>query len=220
MNAGSTLIPALQTFKYSFPEFPKYNKLMIIPRILAFSGSLRSGSYNQRLASIAANAAKDAGADVTLVSLRDYRMPIFDEDLEAAEGMPDAATQLKELFSEHNGLLIASPEYNSTITAALKNAIDWVSRTTAPDEAPLAALKGKTAAIMAASPGGYGGARSLAQLRPFLENIGITVLADQFTLPKAHEAFGDDGNLLDAAQRDAVVKLADSLTKRISSGSC
>jgi len=187
----------------------------MVPRILAFSGSLRSGSYNQKLVSIAAKAAEGAGADVTLISLRDYRMPIFDEDLEAAEGMPDAAVQLKKLFSEHNGLLIASPEYNSTITAALKNAIDWISRATAPDEAPLAALRGKTAAIVAASPGGFGGARSLTQLRPFLENIGITVLAEQFTLAKAHEAFDEDGNLIDAAQQDAVVKLAASLVQSL-----
>ncbi len=188
---------------------------MIAPRILAFSGSLRSGSFNQKLVSIAAKAAEDAGADVTLISLRDYRMPIFDEDLEAAEGMPEAAVQLKKLFSEHNGLMIASPEYNSTITAALKNAIDWVSRATAPDEAPLAALRGKTAAIMAASPGGYGGARSLTQLRPFLENIGISVLVDQLTIAKAHEAFADDGNLLDEFQQSAVVNLATSLVQSL-----
>lgn len=181
------------------------------PRLLAFSGSLRAASYNQKLVTIAANAAREAGADVTLISLRDFRMPLFDEDLETAEGMPAAAQKLKALFASHDGLIIASPEYNSTITGALKNAIDWVSRTTAPDEKPLLVLSGKTAAILSASPGGYGGARSLAQLRPFLENIHIKVLADQVSIPQAHEAFTDDGLLVDPEKAAAVRELGSKL---------
>jgi chromate reductase, NAD(P)H dehydrogenase (quinone) len=185
------------------------------PRILAFSGSLRAGSFNQKLATIAAEGARAAGAEVTLVSLRDFRLPPFDEDLEAAEGMPPAARQLKELFSSHQGLIIASPEYNSTITAALKNSIDWISRATDPDEAPLSVLRGKSAAILAASPGGYGGSRSLTQLRPFLVNIGIFVMPDQVTIPKAHEAFDAEGNLVDSAQDSAVRSLAASLVAKL-----
>jgi NAD(P)H-dependent FMN reductase len=181
------------------------------PRILAFSGSLRAASFNQKLATLAAAAARDAGAEVTLISLRDFRMPLFDEDLETSEGMPEAAAKLKALFAAHDGLIIASPEYNSTITAALKNAIDWVSRATSPDEPPLSALSGKTAAILAASPGGYGGSRGLIQLRPFLVNIGITVLPDQVTIPTAHEAFGADGNLIDPGQAAAVTALGAKL---------
>jgi chromate reductase len=181
------------------------------PRILAFSGSLRAASFNQKLATLAAAAARDAGAAVTLISLRDFRLPLFDEDLETAEGMPEAAARLKALFAEHDGLIIASPEYNSTITAALKNAIDWVSRATSPDEPPLAVLSGKTAAILAASPGGYGGSRGLIQLRPFLVNIGITVLPDQVTIPTAHEAFAADGSLIDPAQAATVAALGAKL---------
>jgi chromate reductase len=181
------------------------------PRILAFSGSLRAASFNQKLATLAAAAARDAGAEVTLISLRDFRMPLFDEDLETAEGMPEAAARLKALFAGHDGLVIASPEYNSTISAALKNAIDWVSRATSPDEPPLSVLNGKTAAILAASPGGYGGSRGLIQLRPFLVNIGITVLPDQVTLPTAHEAFAADGSLSDPAQAAAVAALGAKL---------
>lgn len=188
---------------------------MKTPRILAFSGSLRAASFNQKLATLATAAAREAGADVTLISLRDFRMPIFDEDLEAAEGMPDAAKQLKALFASHDGLIIASPEYNSTISAALKNAIDWVSRATTPDEAPLSVLRGKTAVILAASPGGYGGARGLVQLRPFLENISISVLPGQVTVAKAHEAFTDDGQLIDPALAAAVNALGASLTERL-----
>jgi chromate reductase, NAD(P)H dehydrogenase (quinone) len=186
------------------------------PRILALSGSLRAESLNQKLVKIAAEGARAAGAEVTLISLRDFRMPLFDEDLEAAEGMPETARNLKALFAQHDGLIIASPEYNSTITAALKNAIDWISRTSSPDEAPLSVLRGKSAAILAASPGGYGGSRGLAQLRPFLENIGITVLADQVTIPKAHEAFDADQKLIDPAQHTAVQSLGSSLAEKLS----
>jgi NAD(P)H-dependent FMN reductase len=184
---------------------------MSTPRILAFSGSLRAASFNQKLATIAAQAAREAGAEVTLISLRDFRMPIFDEDLETADGMPEAAARLKALFAEHNGLIIASPEYNSTITAALKNAIDWISRATSEGEPPLSVLKGKTAAILAASPGGYGGSRGLTQLRPFLENIGITVLQEQVTVSKAHEAFDAEGGLLDPTIAASVSALSASL---------
>lgn len=186
------------------------------PRVLVFGGSLRADSYNQKIAAIAAAAAREAGAEVTLISLRDFRMPLFDEDLEAAEGMPESAQKLKALFAENDGLIIASPEYNSTITAALKNAIDWVSRATSPDEAPLSVLKGKSAAILAASPGGYGGARGLVQLRPFLNNIGIFVMPDEVTIPKAYEAFSPDGNLIDPAQTAAITALAVSLVKKLS----
>ncbi len=185
------------------------------PRILVFGGSLRAESYNQKLATIAAAAATAAGAEVTLIALRDYRMPIFDEDLEAEEGMPENALKLKALFAENNGLIIASPEYNSGITAALKNAIDWVSRATSEDEPPLSVLKGKTAAILAASPGGYGGARSLDQLRPLLKNISITVVEDQVTIPKAHEAFGTDGHLVDTSQQEAIMLLAAALVSKL-----
>ena len=181
------------------------------PRILAFSGSLRAASFNQKLVTLAAAAARDVGAEVTLISLRDFRMPLFDEDLEAAEGMPESAAKLKALFAGHDGLIIASPEYNSTITAALKNAIDWVSRATSPDEPPLSVLSGKTAAILATSPGGYGGSRGLIQLRPFLVNIGITVLPDQVTIPTAHEAFAADGSLIDPAKAAAVAALGAKL---------
>lgn len=186
------------------------------PRILVFGGSLRAESYNQKLATIAAAAATAAGAEVTLISLRDYRMPIFDEDLETADGMPENAAKLKALFAENDGLIIASPEYNSGITAALKNAIDWVSRATSEDEPPLSVLKGKTAAIIAASPGGYGGARSLAQLRTLFENISITVLSGQVAVPQAYEAFDADGNLVDASQAEGIKALAAELVAMLS----
>src|SRR5271167_1654777 len=116
----------------------------MMPRILAFAGSLRRDSFNKKLVSIAAHGAREAGAEVTLIDLKDFPLPLFDQDLEAAQEPPEAATKLKRLFIDHDGLLIASPEYNSSITAVLKNAIDWVSRP-APNETPLIAFKGKVA---------------------------------------------------------------------------
>lgn len=167
-------------------------------KILAFSGSLRAESFNQKLVNIAADGAREAGAQVTVISLKDFPMPLYDQDLEDASGKPEKAKELKKLFLEHDALLIASPEYNSMISAAMKNALDWVSRADSPDEAMLSAFLDKSAAILSASPGGYGGARSLGFLRPFLENIKVTVIEDQYSLPSAHEAFGADGKLLDA----------------------
>ena len=180
-------------------------------RILAFSGSLRNASFNHKLVSIAADGAREAGAEVTLIRLSDYPLPIFDEDLEAAEGMPESGAKLKQLFADHDALLIASPEYNGGLSAALKNAIDWVSRATEEGEPPLKVLGGKTAAILAASPGGYGGSRGLEMLRKQLENIRIEVLENQVTVPKVHEVMEDDGSLKDEELKSKVSALGAEL---------
>jgi len=185
------------------------------PRILVFSGSLRADSYNQKIAAIAATGAKEAGADVTLVSLRDYPMPLFDQDLEAASGLTERALKLKALLLSHDGLIIASPEYNSSVTAALKNAIDWVSRASAPGEAPVSAFRGKSAVILAASPGGYGGLRGLVHLRSILGNIGVTVLPDQLAFTKVHEAFTPEDQLADEGQHSAVKELGAKLARHL-----
>mgnify|MGYP000255770196 CR=1 FL=1 len=188
---------------------------MTPPRILAFGGSLRASSFNQKLAAIAARGARGAGVQVTLIRLRDFPLPLYDQDVEDTGGIPENAAKLKALFAQHDGLIIASPEYNSGITAALKNAIDWVSRATAPDEAPLSVLRGKTAAILSASPGGYGGSRSLTQLRTLLENISITVLPDQVSVPKVHEVMDADGELTDAMLQSSVLSLGAALAKAL-----
>lgn len=182
------------------------------PRILAFSGSLREGSFNRKLVVIAAAGARAAGAEVTELNLRDLPLPVYDADLEAAEGLPANAVKLKDLMGDHDGFLIASPEYNSSLTAALKNAIDWASRK-AGDEPPLAAFRGKTAAIMAASPGAVGGLRGLIHLRAILGNIQVLVLPDQKVIPHAHEAFDDDGSLRDPQQQQAVERIGARLAE-------
>jgi NAD(P)H-dependent FMN reductase len=183
-----------------------------IPKILAFAGSTRIDSYNKKLVKIAAAGAKVAGAEVTYIDLRDLPLPLFDEDLEAQEGLPANARTFKDLLISHQGLLIASPDYNSSLTAVLKNAIDWASRP-APNEAPLAAFAGKVASIMSASPGTLGGLRGLVHLRSILGNIKVLVLPDQIALPKAYEAFNADGTLKDPKQQESIEKLGDGLTK-------
>ena len=188
---------------------------MTTPRILAFGGSLRRDSYNQKLAAFAAQGAREAGAEVTVIALRDFPLPVFDEDLEKASGMPEQAKQLKQLFREHHGLLIAAPEYNSSITAALKNAIDWVSRTESDDEPSLAAYSGKSAILCSASPGALGGLRGLVHVRAILGNIGVTVLPDQVAVGKAYEAFGADGALVNEKQAGAVKRLGAQLARHL-----
>ncbi|WP_341733065.1 NAD(P)H-dependent oxidoreductase [Microcoleus sp. EPA2] len=180
------------------------------PKILAFAGSTRTASYNKMLVKVAATGARNAGAEVTYIDLRDFPMPLFDEDLEAAEGLPDNVLKFKELMIAHQGLLIASPEYNSSITAVLKNAIDWASRPQ-PSEAGLAAFNNKVAAIMSASPGGLGGMRGLANLRSLLENINVMVIPDQKAIPQAFQAFNPDGTLKDTKQQEAVQNLGGKL---------
>ncbi|MFN3651415.1 MAG: NADPH-dependent FMN reductase [Armatimonadota bacterium] len=183
---------------------------MKTPRILAFAGSLRAGSYNKTLVRIAARAAREAGAEVTYLDLREYPLPIYDGDLEEAEGLPENARRLKALFKAHDGLLISAPEYNSSITAALKNTLDWVSRPE-PDEPALAAYQGKVAALMSASPGALGGLRGLVHVRAILENIGVLVLPGQVAVPRAHEAFDEEGQLREERQQASIGKLGTEL---------
>lgn len=184
------------------------------PHILAFAGSLRAGSYNKKLVRVAAAAAEQAGAQVTVINLDDLPLPLFDEDLEA-KGTPENATRLKALMKEADGFLIASPEYNSSVSAALKNAIDWASRP-AEGEPPLAAFAGKAATIMAASPGGLGGLRGLVTLRSILGNIQVVVLPDQHALSKAHEAFDDNDQLKDEKTAEKIAGLGRGLAEFLS----
>jgi len=180
-------------------------------RVLAFSGSLRKDSFNQKLVRIASEAAKQAGAEVTLINLSDYPLPVFDQDLEAA-GVPENVRKLKDLFLSHDGLLIASPEYNSSVTAALKNEIDWVSRG-APGEPAVAAFRGKVAAIMSASTGALGGLRGLVHLRSILGNIQVLVLPDQVSVSGAGEAFNDLGGLKDPKRQQGIEGLGTKLVE-------
>jgi NAD(P)H-dependent FMN reductase len=173
-------------------------------RVLAFAGSAREASFNKKLVRVAADGAREAGAGVTVLDLRDLPMPIYDGDLEERDGLPENARAFKQLLKEHHGLLIACPEYNSSITPLLKNTIDWASRAE-EGEAPLACFRGKVAGLLAASPGGLGGLRGLVTVRSILGNIGVHVVPDQVAVPSVHEVFDDDGNLTDERRRKSVL---------------
>ncbi|MCU7931642.1 MAG: NAD(P)H-dependent oxidoreductase [Candidatus Thiodiazotropha sp. (ex Codakia rugifera)] len=181
------------------------------PKILAFSGSSRKASFNKRLLEIAVSGAKEAGANVTLVDLADYPMPLFNQDLESDEGIPENALKFKRLLIDHDAFIIASPEYNSAFSPLLKNVIDWASRAESDDEPPLMAFKGKMAVVLAASPGALGGLRGLVFLRMLLANIGVMVLPDQQAIPQAFKAFNADGSLLDTQRHKAVLELGRKL---------
>jgi chromate reductase, NAD(P)H dehydrogenase (quinone) len=182
------------------------------PKLVAFAGSTRSASFNKQLVALAADAARAAGAEVTVVDLRDLALPLFDQDLEEAGGLPDGAKTFKNLLRQSDGFLIASPEYNSSVTAVLKNAIDWASRAESDDEPGLVAFRGKAAVLMSASPGALGGLRGLVHLRSILGNIGMHVLPDQVSISTAHEAFVD-GKLKDERKAKQVTSLATQLVE-------
>src|SRR5689334_7096562 len=120
-------------------------------RILVFAGSARSGALNKKLAHVAAAAVGAAGAEATLIDLADYPMPLYDGDLEAREGLPASARKLKDLFIAHQGLLVVSPEDNASVSALLKNTLDWISRQDG-GESGLIPYQGKVAALAGASP--------------------------------------------------------------------
>lgn len=182
-------------------------------KVLVFAGSLRKDSFNKRLARAAAAAVDNAGGIATFIDLADFALPIFNEDIEK-QGTPEVATRLKSIFLANDGLLIASPEYNSSITAALKNAIDWVSRAAAGEKS-LAAFSGKVAALVSASPGALGGLRGLVHLRSILGNIQVLVLPEQLAIGQAHTTIAEDGTLQDAKQLATLEAIAAKLVATI-----
>ena len=179
-------------------------------KILAFAGSTRKDSFNKKLISYAASTAEPTRSEITVLDLQDYPLPLFQQDLEAEEGPPQNATKLYELFLSHDALLLSSPEYNGSISPLMKNTLDWVSRPR-EGEPPLAAFSGKVVGLLSASPGGFGGMRGLSHLRDILMNVGTIVLPQQVAVGTAHEAFGDDGALVDERLSKLVTSLVASL---------
>ena len=171
-------------------------------RLLFFAGSTREGSFNKRLAALAHHIAEANGIEAVLIDLKDYPMPIYNGDLEAADGPPERARAFKALLGEYQGVFIATPEYNSSVPPLLKNALDWVTRVRAKGESGLEVFRTRVFAISGASPGYYGGMRSLMHLRQILEiGMGATVIPQQIALPRAMDAFEADGSLKDQAQQ-------------------
>lgn len=185
------------------------------PRILAFAGSLREHSFNKRVLKTAIRGAEKAGAEVTYIDLLDYPMPIYNPDDQAENGMDENAVRLQGLLAQHDGLLIASPEYNGSVPAALKNAIDWASR---PNEQynTSEVFTGKVAAMITASPGSFGGVRSLAHLRGVLTSVGVIVLPKEIAVSFAGKMFnGDDGEMADERMKKILEGLGASLVEML-----
>jgi NAD(P)H-dependent FMN reductase len=187
---------------------------MSLPKILVFAGSIRSGSHNARLAALATKELALAGADVTRVSLEDFPLPLYDGDLEARSGPPENALKLKRMLGMNQGVFIASPEYNASITPLLKNTIDWISRVRERGEAPLAVFKNRIFALGGASDDANGAMRSLMALRQVLElGCGALVIPEQVAVTRASEAFDEMDNLREERVADALKRTLQRLTE-------
>lgn len=167
--------------------------------ILCLAGSVRKKSLNKQLASQACEIARAAGANATFIDLADVELPIYNGDDEDAHGLPANAIKLQELFRQHNGLIIASPEYNSSFSALLKNTLDWVSRPNGSDDKLASAFANKVAGLLAASPGGFGGLRGLTPLRMMLGNLGVVVVPQQLAVARAYDKINAAGEFNDEA---------------------
>jgi NAD(P)H-dependent FMN reductase len=184
---------------------------MAAPKILVIPGSLRTGSHNARLAATAVREFAQAGVEVTLLSLTDFPLPIYDGDLQAKSGVPKHAVNLKRMMAAHHGVLLVTPEYNSSVPPLVKNVIDWVSRVQDPHEARGEVFRARPFAIAAASVGRMGGARALAALRLILSSLQAMVIPNQFALSHADEAYDDVDRLKNPADSEALKALVRQL---------
>jgi chromate reductase len=166
------------------------SSLFAEPKVLTFAGSTRQDSFNKKLAIEAAEIANSMGAQATFVDLKDLNIPFFDEDLETTEGMPDGVKKLHQLMIDSDKIIIASPNYNGSFTAVLKNALDWVSR-----DATRSAFKGKKFLLVATSPGKKGGINGLRHLRDVITNIGGEVIQEEYAVPNANISFNPQGQI-------------------------
>ncbi|MCA8968928.1 MAG: NAD(P)H-dependent oxidoreductase [Planctomycetes bacterium] len=170
--------------------------------ILVLAGSARRDSFNRRLARCALDWLQEhTSATCTEVDLAKFEMPLYDADLEASRGIPETVVRLAELFARADGVVLACPEYNASITPLLKNTIDWLSRVKR-DDGSFVAFAGKSAALMSASPGGLGGLRGLVHVTQILSALQVVVLPQQLAVARAHEAFDADGRLVDPGTRE------------------
>ncbi len=186
----------------------------MIPKILVFAGSIRTGAFSGRTADAATKELALQGADVTRISLADYPLPLMDEDLEREHGVPENAMRLARLIAAQDGILIASPEYNSSIPPLLKNTIDWVSRVRRDGDKALRPYEGKIAALCSSSDGSFAGVRGLYHLRSVLMNCGLEIVTPQCSVPRAGEAFDEEGDFRDEALRKRMTQVCATLIER------
>ena len=188
-------------------------------RILGIAGSTRRESLNRKLLHVALRGAESIDVEIEHLDLRDLAIPLYDGDSETSQGMPDGVRRLREALKLSDGVIIASPEYNGSMTAVLKNAIDWTSRPDPqfPEDPRMVAWRGKAAGIISTSPGGLGGVRGLDHLRAVLNHMGMAVVTLQAAIPAGHEAFHDNGSILDASQHAEVESVGRAVAERASS---
>ena len=183
------------------------------PRIVVMAGSRRREALSRRVAAACVRALDAAGAEVERVELDDYPAPLYDGDLEAASGLPEAIVRLQRVLHASDGVLVVNPEYNGSLTPLLKNTLDWCSRPNPadPERSGGKVYAGRAAAVVGSSPGALGGMRVLFHIRDVLGYLGMQVIPQQLAVGKAGEAVGDDDRLRDAAQQEMLDKLAAAL---------
>lgn len=166
-------------------------------KIIAFSGSTRSGSVNTRLLGAAVKELTQSDCEITRISLADYPLPLYDGDLEAKDGIPENAKKLAKLLNANDGMFITCPEYNGSLSPLMKNTIDWISRVSEVDGEKVSPFRGKVCAIASCSPGGMGGISMLYHLREILVRLGVLVISEQVAVGNAGSAFDDMDSLTD-----------------------
>jgi len=185
--------------------------MAIVPKILVFAGSVRSGAFSGRTADVAQKELAMQGAEVTRISLGDYPLPIMDEDMEREKGVPENAVTLGRLIAAHDGLLIATPEYNGSLPPLLKNTIDWVSRVRRDGGRSVRPLAGKVVGLCSSSNGHFAGIRCINHLRAVLVRCQMEVVTPECSVPEGGNAFGDDGHFRDERLRQSMEHLCRTL---------
>lgn len=187
---------------------------MVRPKILIFSGSVRSGSVNSKLVDAFIGELATVECEVTRISLADYELPLYDGDLEAANGIPKNAEKLAELFQAQKGIVFVGPEYNGSISPLMKNTIDWVSRVKEINGKKISPFSDKVALIASASPGGMGGINSLAHTRDILVRLKMLVLSEQLGVGGAFSAFDDQDKLVNERHAKMLTTAVKSLVEK------
>lgn len=183
----------------------------IVPKILVFAGSVRSGAFSGRTADVAQKELAMQGAEVTRLSLGDYPLPIMDEDLEKEKGVPENALKLGRMIAAHDGVLIATPEYNGSIPPLLKNAVDWVSRIRRDGSRSFRPLSGKPAGLCSSSNGPFAGIRCINHLRAVLVRCQMEVVTPECSVPEGGDAFAEDGRFRDERLHQQMERLCRTL---------
>ena len=183
---------------------------MTTAKILAFAGSTRRESWNRKVLEVAVAGARDAGAEVNLVNLNDFPMPIYNADWHTDNGVPETMRALRKLMMEANGIMIASPEYNTSITPLLKNTIDWLSQEVDGQPENIA-FAGKVGALMGASNGAFGTIRALPHVSYILSNLGVFMLP-VVAVPKVSANFDAEGKIANERAKGMLTGLGARLT--------